>query len=295
MLGGVFDFATQTTAECPSPPTLAAELSTKGQLVQVQVGSPAVTFATVRNASAGGSAASGPSAANSDVQGVSCGITQLTGALTPFTFQAVDANKQPIAGVPTNTPVDIGAGSSQDFLVTLTPSAAFCALDIQFGFNCTNSGLADILTGKNTLLLTAGPSAGCGLSASVSASQSSFAVGQTLTAGGSVTNPGLPGTAADFYVGILRPDNSIQFFTSAGIVVGSLADLRSFRPLAVNVPLTAQFSVSKADFHTQQWTADDPRGPYVFFIVAVKAGALAGGTITNDKILSVASAPYSFP
>jgi len=126
------------------------------------------------------------------------------------------------------------------------------------------------------------------LSASVSASQATFAVGQTLTAGGSVTNPGLPATAADFYVGILRPDNSIQFFTSTGIVMGNVADLRSFRPIATNVPLTMPFSVVESTFFTHQWTADDLRGPYVFFVAAVKTGTL-------DQILRLATTSYSFP
>ena len=223
-----------------------------------------------------------------------CGITQLTGAPTPFTFQAVDpTTNQPIALV--NTPVDIGAASSQKFSVTLTPSAPICPTDIQFGFNCTNTGLADIITGKNTLLLSAGSTVGCGLSASVTTSQATFTPGQTLIAGGSVTHPGLPGMAADFYVGVLRPDRSIQFFTATGIVVGNIADLRSFRPLAVNVPLTTPFSVSESSFFTHQLTADDPRGPYVFFMLAVKPGALADGTITDDQILRLATAPYSFP
>ena len=101
--------------------------------------------------------------------------------------------------------------------------------------------------------------------------------------------------AADFYVGVLRPDNSIQFFTSTGTVEGNVANLGSFRPLAVNVSLTTPFSVSQPTVFTRQRTAGDLHGPYVFFIAAVKTGALAGGTITNDQILSVATAPYSFP
>ena len=126
-------------------------------------------------------------------------------------------------------------------------------------------------------------------------SQGTFTPGQTLIAGGSVTNLGLPGIATDFYVGILRPDRSIQFFTPTGIVVGNVTDLRSFRPLAVNVPLTRHFSVSQPSVFTHQWTADDQRGSYVFFIVAVQTGAFAGGTIADDQILRVATAPYSFP
>jgi photosystem II stability/assembly factor-like uncharacterized protein len=288
---GVFDFATQVDATCFPPPTLAAAISPTSQ--SVQVGTPAQTLATVRNIQSGAPDVTGPHAADTGATGVTCGITQLTGAPTPFAFQAVDSTtNQPIA--PPNTPVDIAAGDSQTFLVTLKPLIPICALDIQFGYNCTNSGLAPIITGINTLLLTATTDGLCGMTASVSVNQSSFAVGQTLVVAGSVTNPGLQG-AADFYVGILRPDNSIQFFTSAGLVVGYVADLASFRPLAVNVPLTAPFSRSAPTFYTYSWRADDPRGSYVMFLVAVKAGALAGGTIANDQILGIARAPYSFP
>src|SRR4029077_15080653 len=101
-----------------------------------------------------------------------------------------------------------------------------------------------------TMLLSAGSTAPCGLSASATTSQTTFAPGQTLIAGGSVTNSGLPEIAADFYVGLLRPDRSIQFVTPAGLVMGHISDLRSFRSLATNVPLTTPFSASQSSVYT---------------------------------------------
>ena len=134
------------------------------------------------------------------------------------------------------------------------------------------------------------------LSLSATVNQQTFTVGQSLSVGGTVIDPGLPApAAADFYVGILRPNGSIQFFTNAGIVLGNVADVTSFRPLAVAVPLGTPFSVDAPSFYTHQWTAGDPHGGYVFFVAAVKTGALAGGTVPSDQILGLATASFSFP
>lgn len=121
--------------------------------------------------------------------------------------------------------------------------------------------------------------------------QERFSDGQTLALTAGVTNPGLS-RAADFYRGIVRPDGSIQFFTSTGIVVGSLADPTSFRPLATGVSLIAPSAVTEPSFYTHQWTASDPRGAYVFFSAAFTAGALADGVVANTEILAIALAPF---
>jgi hypothetical protein len=275
------------------PTSLAAAVSPPS--LSVPVGTPATAVATITNTGSAAAAAEGDSPADpSGPNALGCSIAPLTGMPLPFFYQALEPVTQQPIGSP-NTPVNLLPGANQSFLVSLTPTTALCPTQVTFGFSCSNAGFADTITGVNTLLLTAGPQASCGLRTSASASQPTFAVGQTLIAGGSVTNPGLTGTAADFYVGILRPDGSIQFFTSTGIVVGNVADLRSFQPLAVNVPLATPFSTSQPSVFTHQWTAGDLRGPYLFFLAAVKTGALAGGTIANDQILSVATAPYAFP
>jgi len=142
--------------------------------------------------------------------------------------------------------------------------------------------------GRGAFALTSAPT----LSVQATANQTTFAVGQTLSVGGSVINPGLTVTA-DFYVGILRPDGSIQFFTNAGIVLGTLNDLASFRALATGIPLGAPFSVSQPGFYTHQWVSADQRGTHVFFIAVLTTGALSGGTVGNDQILGLGTASFS--
>ena len=131
-----------------------------------------------------------------------------------------------------------------------------------------------------------------GIAASVN--QPSFALQETVSVGGAIDNPSLP-LFADLYVGLVRPDGSVEFFTASGSVPGSVADLASFQPLAAGVSLGTAFSVAAPGLYTHQRTAGDLPGLYVLFIAAVKAGALAGGTIAADQILGVATASYTFP
>ncbi|HSU75546.1 MAG TPA: hypothetical protein VLI89_00655, partial [Burkholderiales bacterium] len=73
----------------------------------------------------------------------------------------------------------------------------------------------------------------------------------------------------------------------------AVSDLKTFKPAATALPLGTPFSVSTLNFCTHPWTVSDQRGGYVFFIAAVKAGALADGSATSDEILGLATASFT--
>jgi len=139
------------------------------------------------------------------------------------------------------------------------------------------------------------------LNLSLRVNKPSFVPGETLTATGTVTNSGLP-EAADFYLGLYRPDGNIEFMTAVAddggvtaaksIVMGTAADLASFQPLATRIPLATPISVAVSNFYARTWRGDDPPGDWTFRLIAVKADALADGVLNPDEILGVAIATF---
>ena len=128
----------------------------------------------------------------------------------------------------------------------------------------------------------------------VQVNQTAFSIGQTLNVTAGITNPGLPG-AADVYVGMLRPDGAIEFFTSDGVAVGNIANPASLRAIAVGVSLGTGFSVIVPNFRSHVWTGSEVRGDYTAFLFAVTTGALTDGVVGLGELLGIATAVFSFP
>jgi hypothetical protein len=111
----------------------------------VQVGHTATAFATLL--------ASGPGTATG------CTIAPINApAGTTFQYQQTNAANVPIGQL--NTPATIPGGNGQSFVISLSPTAAFAATDVQFAFVCANTGAVAVLPGVNTLLLTSTSSPG---------------------------------------------------------------------------------------------------------------------------------------
>ena len=106
----------------------------------VQVGTPATVFVTLTNVGAQTATA--------------CGIAPLTLVPAVFSFQAINSATNTPTGT-SNTFVDIPAKQAQRFVLTFTPIVSFTTTEVQLYFGCTNTNPAVIVSGLNTLLLSA--------------------------------------------------------------------------------------------------------------------------------------------
>ncbi len=106
----------------------------------VQLGSSASAFAAIINAA---------SDAATD-----CSIVPLTNVPADFFYQTTDPTTNAPVGPP-NTPVDITAGGLQTYVIAFTPTAAFKPTAVKLAFDCSNSDPAPVISGVNTLLLSA--------------------------------------------------------------------------------------------------------------------------------------------
>lgn len=149
------------------PVTLVASVLPASR--SIQVGGTATAFATVINA--------GTSSA------LNCSIVPVTPVPAIFTYQSTDpATNAPIGSA--NSPVTIGPGAAQSFVIAFKATSAFDSTDVELAFACSNAAPATSIAGVNTLLL----------SATLSPSPDIVALGATQTNDGIVNIPGPPGT-----------------------------------------------------------------------------------------------------
>jgi hypothetical protein len=153
------------TSSPPGPLVAAVQPSSRS----VQVGAPATAFATIINT--GTSTATG------------CQIAPGTTLPASFAFQTTNPATNAVTGT-INTPVDIPANAAQSFVVAFTPTAAIPPTDVPLNFFCANATAAPVVSGINTLLL----------SASTAAVPEIVAESATLNNDGIVNIPGTTGT-----------------------------------------------------------------------------------------------------
>jgi hypothetical protein len=163
----------------------------------VQVHSAATAFATIIN--------------SSPLTATDCGIAPVSIVPATFTYQTTDPATNALTGTP-NTPVSIPAGQLQTYVFAFTPTAAFSPTDVQLSFDCTNSNPALIISGLDTLLLSAseGPVADI------------VALAATIDNDGIVNIPGPTGTGV-FAVATMNVGATDSITATADTGAGSLA------------------------------------------------------------------------
>jgi len=124
-------------------PLVAAVLPASRSAV---VGNPVTAFATIIN--------TGTSTASK------CGIAPDATLPLPidFSYQTTDPATNALTGT-LNTPVDIGPGGAQSFVIAETPTASFPTVFSELLFFCANANVAPQLGGLNTLVVSASTTA----------------------------------------------------------------------------------------------------------------------------------------
>jgi hypothetical protein len=158
----------------------------------IAVGGTATAFATIINAG------------TSDA--TNCAIAPLANISAAFSYQTTDPTTNALTGTG-NTPVTIPAGNLQTFVIALTSSAAFPTTSVAFGFTCDGLDPAPILSGINTLLLTA----------SSSPTPDVIALAATVGGNGTVSLDGAPASGS-FAVAItnLGASDNVTVTTNTG-------------------------------------------------------------------------------
>ena len=126
----------RTVVSVAAGPLAAALLPTSRSGV---VGNAVTAFVTLINAGQGNA--------------LGCGIGMTSGLDAAFSYQTTDAANA-LTGA-ADMPANIAAGGSQSYLVTITPNTPVAPTQISLDYDCANTDAAAVLTGLNTLLLSA--------------------------------------------------------------------------------------------------------------------------------------------
>lgn len=130
--------------------------------------------------------------------------------------------------------------------------------------------------------------------------KASFSVGETLVASVGLSNPGIAVTA-DIYLGLLRPDGTVLFFTDLAVtglgdsVVGHVLNFATYRPIVAGGDLGAPVAANFPTFLSDQRTSSDQAGGFAWFLLVVTSGALRDGILAPNELLGASFAPFSYP
>ena len=171
----------------------------------VEVASPATAFATIINSGTG------------DATG--CGIAPTTVVDAAFQYQTTDASNALTGSV--NTPADILAGQQQNYVFAFTPNSAFAPTDVQLEFDCADTDPATVVSGLNTLLLSASDTPVADI----------VALAATLNSDGYTDIPGDTGTGV---------------FAVAAVNVGSADTITASSTLSGALPVTVSLCETDA-------------------------------------------------
>ena len=225
---------------------------------------------------------------------MSCGITQLTGVPTVFSFQSIDSKTgEPIG--PADTPSGpIPDGSSWSALISLTPVEAFNAMEIEFGFNCSNSERAATIPGVNTLTLSASDTpTPAAAKVSVSINRNTFRAGETALMGFEASYP--IGSLADLYLGVLTADGHTIVWLSSDGAFGGVADITGPAAVPPTQSALSEISLRRPIFLEYTFPADGiPGGTYYVFAALVAQGRLLDNKLDSSDILAFDSKAFTF-
>ena len=215
----------------------------------VQVGQPATVFGAIINAS--------PDALRG------CFPAMLTSVPATFSYQTTDPGTNALIGT-ADTPATIAPGAVQTFVLAFTPTAAFGPAEIQVGYDCAHADPAPIVSGLNTVLLSAATTPGPDV----------VAVSLTPTNDGIASIAGAPGAGA---------------FAVALANVGVAGTVRvSADTNGVALPLTLSLCPTFATGHPQQGQCSAPPS------LALDGMVLPAGGTASFAVFAAVSSPVIF-